>query len=29
MTVPVGGDIGDEVASSPFEARVHCPGTTG
>ena len=27
MTVPVGGDIGDEVASSPFEARINCPRT--
>ena len=28
MTVPVGGDIGDEVASSSFEARIDCPSTT-
>ena len=29
MTVPVGGDIGDEVASSLFEARSSCTSTTG
>ena len=29
MTVPVGGDIGDEVASSPFKARISCPSAKG